>query len=136
MIGTVDKTKYGMLLAETLPAIIETEEENERALEVVERLMKKGEGNLLPEETLLFRLLVRLSEDYEEKAYPQVGNSSAPRDVLAFLMEQQGLKQKDLVDIFSSSGTISQVLNGARQISKTQAKALAERFKVSAELFI
>jgi antitoxin component HigA of HigAB toxin-antitoxin module len=28
------------------------------------------------------------------------------------------------------------VLNGARQISKAQATALAERFKVSAELFI
>jgi HTH-type transcriptional regulator/antitoxin HigA len=135
MIG-IDKTKYGMLLAETLPGIIETEEENERAIEAVERLMEKGEGNLSPEETSLFRLLVRLIEDYEEKAYPQIGNSSAPRDVLAFLMEQRGLKQKDLVDIFSSSGTISQVLNGAREISKAQAKALAAKFHVSAELFI
>ncbi len=136
MIGTVNKTKYGILLAETLPAIIETEEENERALEVVEHLMKKGEGNLSPEETSLFRLLVCLIEDFEEKAYPEVGNSSTPRELLAFLMDQQGLKQKDLVDIFSSSGTISQVLNGAREISKAQAKALAARFKVSAELFI
>lgn len=139
MIGTiekVDKTKYGMLLAETLPAIIETEEENERTVETVQRLMKKGERNLSPEETSLFRLLVRLIEDFEEKTYPEVGRSSTPRDVLAFLMEQQGLKQKDLVDIFSSSGTISQVLNGAREISKSQAKALAAKFRVSAELFI
>ena len=139
MIGTiekVDKTKYGMLLAETLPGIIETEEENERAVETVQRLMKKGEGNLSPEETSLFRLLVRLIEDFEEKTYPEVGRSSTPRDVLAFLMKQQGLKQKDLVDIFSSSGTISQVLNGAREISKSQAKALAAKFRVSAELFI
>ncbi len=136
MIGTVNKTKYGILLAETLPAIIETEEENERALETVERLMKKGEGNLSPEETSLFRLLVRLIEDFEERAYQQVGNSSTPRDVLTFLMDQQGLKQKDLVVIFSSSGTISQVLKGEREISKTQAKALAAKFKVSADLFI
>lgn len=132
----VNKEKYGMLLAETLPGIIETEEENERTLEIVERLMKKGESNLSAEETYLFRLLVRLIEDFEERDYPQVGNSSTPRDVLEFLMDQQGLKQKDLVDIFSSSGTISQVLNGAREISKAQAKALAARFKVSAELFI
>ncbi len=136
MNGTIDNKKYGMLLAETLPGIIETEEENERAVETVQRLMKKGEGNLSPEETSLFRLLVRLIEDFEEKTYPEVGRSSTPRDVLAFLMEQQGLKQKDLVDIFSSSGTISQVLNGAREISKSQAKALAAKFRVSAELFI
>jgi HTH-type transcriptional regulator/antitoxin HigA len=133
---TIDNKKYGMLLAETLPGIIETEEENERAVETVQRLMKKGEGNLSPEETSLFRLLVRLIEDFEEKTYPEVGRSSTPRDVLAFLMKQQGLKQKDLVDIFSSSGTISQVLNGAREISKSQAKALAAKFRVSAELFI
>ena len=133
---TIDNKKYGMLLAETLPSIIETEAENERALEAVHRLLSKGEGNLSLEETSLFRLLVRLIEDFEEKAYPEVGSSATPRDVLALLMDQQGLKQKDLVDIFSSSGTISQVLNGAREISKAQAKALAAKFKVSAELFI
>ncbi len=113
-----------MLLAETMPGIIETEEENERALESANRLMSKGEGNLPPEENSLLRLLVRLIEDFEERAYPEVGRFSTPRDMLAFLMEQQGLKQKDLVDIFSSSGTISQVLNGACEISKAQAKAL------------
>ncbi len=136
MNGVIDKKKYGMLLAETLPGIIETEEENERAVKVLNRLMSKGEGNLAPEETSLFRLLVRLIEDFEEKTYPAVGNSSAPRDVLALLMEQQGLIQKDLVDICSSSGTISQVLNGAREISKAQDTALASKFKVSPELFI
>lgn len=66
MTGTIkkiNKTKFGMLLAETLPAIIETEAENKRALENVEWLMKKSEGNLSPEETSLFSLLVRLIED-------------------------------------------------------------------------
>jgi HTH-type transcriptional regulator/antitoxin HigA len=133
---TVNNTKYAEILAIALPRKIETEEENERVLKIVGNLMSKGEDNLSPEEETLVVLLSELVEDFEEKAYPEVGNSSSPRDVLALLMEQQGLKQKDLVDIFSSSGTISQVLNGARQISKAQAKALAERFKVSAELFI
>ncbi len=79
---------------------------------------------------------MRLSEDFEEKAYPQVGNSPTPRDVPAFLMEQQGLKQKDLADIFSPPGLISQVLRGAREISKAEAEALAEKFRVSAGLFV
>ncbi|MBA2620670.1 MAG: transcriptional regulator [Acidobacteria bacterium] len=136
MTGTIDNTKYAEILATALPRKIETEEENERVLKIVENLMSKGEDNLSPEEETLLVLLAELVEDFEKKAYPEVGSSSTPRDVLAFLMEQQGLKQKDLVDIFSSSGTISQVLNGAREISKAQAKALAERFKVSAELFI
>lgn len=136
MTGTINNTKYAEILATALPRKIETEEENERILKIVGNLMRRGEDNLSPEEETLLVLLAELVEDFEKKAYPEVGGSSTPRDVLAFLMEQQGLKQKDLVDIFSSSGTISQVLNGAREISKAQAKALAERFKVSAELFI
>jgi HTH-type transcriptional regulator/antitoxin HigA len=132
----VNNTKYAEILATALPRKIETEEENERVLKIVGNLMSKGEDNLSPEEETLLVLLAELVEDFEEKAYPEVGSSSTPRDVLALLMDQQGLKQKDLVDIFSSSGTISQILNGAREISKAQAKALAAKFKVSAELFI
>jgi len=136
MTGTINNTKYAEILATALPRKIETETENERVLKIVESLMSKGEDNLSPEEETLLVLLAELVEDFEEKAYPEVGSSSTPRDVLAFLMDQQGLKQKDLVDIFSSSGTISQVLNGAREISKAQAKALAAKFRVSVELFI
>ncbi len=136
MTGTINNTKYAEILATALPRKIETEEENERVLKIVENLMSNGEDSLSPEEETLLVLLAELVEDFEKKAYPEVGNSSTPRDVLMFLMEQHGLKQKDLVDIFSSSGTISQVLNGARQISKAQAKALGSKFKVSAELFI
>lgn len=126
---------YAQLLTEALPAIIETEEENERALKIINRLMDKGEANLSPEEISLFRLLARLIEDFEDRAYP-IGSFSTPQSMLQSLMEDRNLKQKDLLDIFGSSGTISEVLSGKRQISKTQAKLLGEKFKVSAELFI
>ena len=126
---------YAELLTEALPAIIETEAENDRALQIVNRLMNKGEDNLSPEEVSLFRLLVKLIEDFEDKAYP-TGDFSTPRAVLQSLMEDHNLKQKDLLDIFVSSGTISEILAGKRQISKTQAKLLGEKFRVSAELFI
>lgn len=136
MTGTINTTKYARLVASALPRRIDSEEENERILGIIENLMRKGEAKLSPEEETLLCLLSGLVEEFEEKAYPSVGTSSAPRDVLEFLMQQHGLKQKDLVDIFSSSGTISQVLAGKREISKSQAKALSERFKVSADLFI
>jgi HTH-type transcriptional regulator / antitoxin HigA len=135
MTATYNPKKYGKLLAETLPAIIESEEENERALRIVSRLMKKGEDNLSPEETSLFRLLVKLIEDFEESAYP-IGEHSTPLSTLKFLMEQNDLKQSDLLEIFGSKGIASEVINGKRAISKTHAKKLAEKFKVSAELFI
>lgn len=62
---------YGELLLDVLPRPIQTEAENERALAVVDRLMSKGEDNLMPEETTLLELLVQLIERFEEKAYPK-----------------------------------------------------------------
>jgi len=134
MHDAVDKKKYGKLLAEVLPRRIETEEENEHYLKIVEQMMKKGAENLSPEEDKLFDLLVTLIEDFEEEAYPM--SNASPHDVLLHLMEAQDLKQADLLDVFGSKGIASEVINGKRAISKTHAKRLAERFKVSVELFI
>jgi HTH-type transcriptional regulator / antitoxin HigA len=56
--------------------------------------------------------------------------------MLKMLMAENNYRQKDLLHIFGSSGIASEVINGKRSISKTQAKKLAEFFNVSVELFI
>lgn len=89
---------------------------------------------LSPEEERLFDLLVKLIEDFEDRHYPM--GESSPTGMLKFLMEQRGLRQRDLVHLFGSSGVASEVINGKRAISKNQAKSLAEFFHVSPELFI
>ena len=132
--SAVDEKKYGRLLARALPAVIEAEDENERMLAEVERLMDKGEGNLSPEEGKLLKLMVRLVEDFEERAYPIP--DAAPHEVLRHLMEANDLKQADLLPIFGSRGYTSDVVNGKRGISKEHAKALGELFHVSPSLFI
>jgi HTH-type transcriptional regulator/antitoxin HigA len=126
--------RYAELLATVLPKPIETEAENERALEVVNHLMTKGEKKLTAEERWLLRLLVRLIEDFEEKTYPI--DEAPPRAVLKTLMEDRGLKQADVAALFGGRSRVSDVLAGKREISKTQAKALAAYFKVPADLFI
>lgn len=126
--------RYADLLATALPKPIETEAENERALEIVNGLMTRGEKNLTAEERWLLRMLVRLIEDFEEKTYPV--EDAPPRTVLKTLMEDRGLKQIDLAPLFGGRSRVSDVLAGKREISKTQAKALAEFFKVTADLFI
>ena len=127
--------KYGRLLSDYLPEVIETEEANEQALAIVERFMRRGENNLSPEEQKLCTLYIRLIEDYEEKAYPEIGAAATPAMVLKSLMEEHGLKQTDLGDIIPQT-TISQVLSGKRSISKAQAKKLSQRFNLSVEAFI
>lgn len=130
----IDERKYGRLLARALPRVIKTEEENERALAEVDRLLAKGEGNLTPEEDHLLELMVRLIEDFEEQAYPIV--QAPPHRVLRHLMEEHNLRQSDLLPVFGSRGIASEVVNGKRGISKAHAKKLGELFHVSPELFI
>lgn len=129
----IDAARYKRLLSKTMPAVIETEEENDRMLSVVEKLMGKGE-NLSPEEVKLLKLLSKLIADFEERFYQP--KDATPIEVLRHLMEARSMKQSDLWHVFGSKGTASEVINGKRAISKTQAKALAEFFHVSTELFI
>lgn len=130
----IDEKKYGRLLARALPSVIETEEENERMLAEVERLMDKGEVSLTPEEGRLLRLMVVLVEDFEGRTYPV--RDAAPHEMLRHLMEARGLKQADLLPVFGSRGYTSDIVNGKRGISKEHAKALGEFFHVSPSLFI
>ena len=126
-----NKAKYRKLVADAVPAVVETEAENERLLAIIEPMMSR---ELTLEEEKLFDLLVKLVEDFEERQYPM--GESSPTEMLKFLMEQRGLRQRDVVHLFGSSGVASEVINGKRAISKNQAKALAEFFRVSPELFI
>jgi HTH-type transcriptional regulator / antitoxin HigA len=116
-----------------MPVVIESEEENERMLSVVEKLMDKGE-NLSPEEEKLLKLFARLIEDFEQRYYHP--EEAAPLEILQHLMEARGVKQNHLWEVFGSKGIASEVLNGKRGISKTQARALADYFHVPADLFI
>ena len=127
-----DLRQYGKLLSRVLPAVIETEKENERMLAELNKLMDKP--HLSPAESKLFDLMVRLVEDFEEQHYHL--NASTPHGILRELMEARGVKQRDLWELFGSKGTASEVVNGKRSISKTHAKALGKYFRVSPELFL
>ncbi len=129
----IDTEKYGQLLATALPSSIETDEECERLEKIVDKLISKG-ANLSPEEDKLLDLLSDLIETYEDRVYPI--EDASPQEMLKFLMEENDLKQSDLLHVFGSSGIASEVVGGKRSISKEQAKKLAEFFKVSVELFI
>jgi HTH-type transcriptional regulator/antitoxin HigA len=133
VISAINPQKYGKLLARVQPTVIRTEEENNRVLALVEKLMAKGD-NLTPEEGELLRLLGKLIADFEEEFYHL--EDAAPHEVLRELMDARGLKQGDVGKLLGSKGRVSEVINGKRAISKAQAKALAEFFHVSAELFI
>src|SRR5262249_46570990 len=125
--------KYAGLLAETLPTVIETEAQNRRLLKILKPLIFKGD-DITPEEAELAKLLGRLIQDFEQKYYKPGG--ATPREILVELMAANELKQADIVHIFGSKGITSEVVNGKREISKANAKALAKFFHVSTDLFL
>lgn len=133
MQDTISLQKYANLLVETLPVAIENEDERQKFLAVIDRLMKKGEANLSPEEMKILGLLTILMADYEKRAFPT--EPLAPHLVLQSLLEDNGLRQKDLLPIFKTEAAISEILNGKRPISKNKAEELGKFFNVSYKLF-
>jgi HTH-type transcriptional regulator/antitoxin HigA len=124
--------EYSALLKKFPPKVIRTEEENETYSEILCQLDRRSKS-LTRAEKELAELLTLLIEDFEEKHYrlPR----AKPVEVLHFLMDQHGLKQKDLVGVFGTPSIVSEVLGGKRDLNKDQIKRLSERFHVSPEVF-
>jgi HTH-type transcriptional regulator/antitoxin HigA len=127
-----NRARYGELLRETLPAVIQSEAEYDRLVAAMNKLAVKP--RLSPEEDRLLDLLSALVEAYDQKHYaiPQ----ATPAMVIRMLIQDRGLKNKDLESVLGSSGVTSEVINGKRNPSKAQIKALAQFFQVSPELFV
>jgi len=129
--GIGNKRQYAKLLASTLPRVIHTEEENERCTAKLVALLRNHDRT--PEESRLAELLTLLIEDFEQKHYSLP--SATPRELVRHLIESNGLRQVDLVDVFGAESTVSEVLSGKRDLAKSHIEKLSRRFKVSPELF-
>lgn len=123
---------YLRLLRQSCPKVIETEEENQRAIQSAELLMAKQDRT--PEESALLLLLTRLIDAFEREAYPM--EKSTPRETLQYLLDENGLRAADIAELMGGRPSASMVLSGKRDISKEQARRLGERFKVSPTLFL
>ena len=127
------RTPISKLLDETLPVAIHTEVEYRRLLAAAGVLMEKPEDEISEEEGRLLELLSILIEEYENRAHPLP--NAKPHRMLAYLLKERDMKPSDLWTVLPKS-RVSEILNGKRSISKTQAKQLAELFHVPVELFL
>ena len=124
--------EYSALLTRFPPKVIRTEKENETYTKILYDLDRSSKA-LTPAEKELAELLTLLIEDFEERQYQLF--QSNPLDVLHFLMDQHGLRQKDLVDVFGTPSIVSEVMSGKRELNKEHIRRLSERFHISPELF-
>jgi len=133
MSATAARSEYAALLSSTLPAVIRSEAENARYVAMLEELDSKG-NRMTAAERRMADLLTLLIEDFEERHYAL--KASSPVYVLNELMMANGLKQKDMLDVFGTPSIVSEVLHGKRQLTTEHIRRLSRRFRVSPEVFI
>jgi len=75
-----------------------------------------------------------LVEEYENRNFklPEV----EPLQIISFIMEQNGLKQNDLVGILGDKTTVSKVLNRKRPLTLDMIRCFCKKFNLSADLLI
>lgn len=128
----IDEPTYAALLVEERPHVIRTDEDNARALQRIDELMRRHD--LTAAELEMVDLLSLLVERYEEQRY--VAKVATPLDIVRELMEANGVAQSEIAELIGSKGLASELLSGKREISKSQALKLSERFHVPAAVFL
>ena len=137
----MDEGRYGELLKEIRPRIIETPEEHERLLTLAESLMEKGDS-LSEEEREALALVILLIEAFETNMMDDVDEDEEeeegppePHIALQRLMQGHELDIQDIVPIFGNPHIAREALEGKRPITRGQAKELGKYFRVPAKLF-
>ena len=115
------------------PKLIRTEADYAAALRQIETLMENDPEPASPkgQELEVFTLLV---ERYEEEHFPM--DLPDPISAIKFRMEQQGLKNKDLIPFIGSPSKVSEVLSGRRGLSIAMIRNLADGLAIPADVLI
>lgn len=113
------------------PKVIKTEAEYNQALKYIELLMDSPASQEHDEEIELFATLI---EKYEDEHYPI--DLPDPIEAIKFVMDQQGLTQKDLIQYIGSQSKVSEVLNHKRTLSLSMMRALHEGLGIPAEILL
>ncbi|WP_373544046.1 type II toxin-antitoxin system HigA family antitoxin [Chamaesiphon sp.] len=127
----VSHPKYLDLINEFPPHLISSEANYIAVQQVVDSLLDGGQ--LSPEQRKYLNLLGVIIHEYEERTVeiPDIYGVK----LLNVLIEEWGLKQKELVPIFKTESIASAVINGHRQLTVEHIEKLAKFFHVSPAVF-
>lgn len=92
-----------------------------------------GKSDPIPEEEEAIELLTLLIERYESEHY--LVPDADPIDVLKFLLDQNGLSQRDIAPELGSESTVSLILSGKRRLNRDHIERLSQRFHLSPSVF-
>jgi HTH-type transcriptional regulator/antitoxin HigA len=113
------------------PHLIRSEEQLAAYTKALYRLT--SEPHPTPAQVEAIELLTLLIERYEEEHYAIP--KASPAGVLRFLLDQHGLKQRDLAAELGGESVVSEVLSGKRKLNAAHIEQLSKRFHVSPAVF-
>jgi HTH-type transcriptional regulator/antitoxin HigA len=113
------------------PKIIKTEAGHAEAMARIEQIFHAEPDTPEGDELELLTMLV---EQFEREAFPI--DLPDPVAAIKFRMEQQGLKNKDLIPFIGSASKVSEVLSGQRNLSLTMVRQLVKGLDIPAEVLI
>lgn len=110
---------------------IRTPEEHDQALVRIEELMNAEQGTPEFDELEVLGVLVHAYETVNEPIMPPT-----PIEAIRFRMDQMGLEARDLEPMIGSSGRVSEVLNGRRNLTIRMIRKIHAALKIPAEVLI
>ena len=111
----------------------QSEADHKYLVAVLDEILDAGGADKTSPLATLAERIGELVEMYETERHPIP--DASPTEVLAFLMDQNGLKLEDLPEIGAPS-VVSAVFDGKRDLDICQVATLSKRFGVPADVFI
>lgn len=127
----LESDSYILLLQRFPPRLVKSIEDLNAVQAVIDSLLDLRE--MTPEQRDYLNLLGMLVHDYEEK-YVVIPDLHG-LELLKVLINEFGLKQKDLVPIFKTESIVSAILSGQRKFTVEHIEKLADFFHVSPAVF-
>jgi HTH-type transcriptional regulator/antitoxin HigA len=119
------------MIRQGAPRLIHSDEDLTVYTEALFGLTRKP--NPTPDEEEAIELLTLLVERYESEHYPIP--EAEPAEVLRFLLDQNGLSQRDIAADLGGESTVSLILSGRRRLNRGHIAKLSRRFNVSPAVF-
>lgn len=113
--------------------IIRSEEDYKKALQEIEVLMD-SDPSVGTSESDRLEILSLLLEEYEDRNYPIAPPD--PIEAILFRMEQQRLRQRDLVPFIGSRSKVSEILSRSRPLSLSMIRALHTGLGIPADVLL
>ncbi|MGY5848765.1 helix-turn-helix domain-containing protein [Salegentibacter sp. HM20] len=110
---------------------IRNEEDYQNALQRLDEIFDAKRGTEEGDELEILAILV---DNYENEHFP-IGMPD-PIEAIKFRMEQMGMKQKDLAEVFGFKSRVSEILNRKRKLTLEMVRKLHTTLHIPTEVLV